>query len=128
MADKDYIEASDITDNLMQDFTLTDYVKRANNALETLALERQLQISDIGFPVSQRVRDFCVYTACKLFMLDKMGTNNNGIPADIEKYSVKYKTYKKLADEQMQNLTWQVIAGDVDYREDNYGSDMLYVG
>jgi len=129
MAEYNYITADDITDNLTVGSDMSSYISDANDAIEHLAKEKQVDIEKIKTdPIDYKLKKYGIYYAIMLFLLDKAGTNNNDFPADIEKYKVKYEIYKRLIKEIYDDITWQMIAGDADNRSDYAGVKRMYIG
>jgi len=117
----DYIVDADITDNILTSFsTLSDYVTDSDDAVESMAESKGVLDSDDieTDPVHFLVKKYAIAWVGMEMCLDYMGTNNNDLPVEIEKYAVKYKLYKDkiaLLDSQ---ITGAMLTGDVDEASD----------
>lgn len=129
MAKYEYITADDITDKVTYNSDLTDYIADANNAIEHLASTLSVDADYIERePLNMKVKKYGIYYATMHYCLDRAGINNNSIPADIETYTVKHKLYSKLLAELERQITWQMMTGDADEREEFSQVNRIYFG
>jgi hypothetical protein len=129
-----YIELDQLIDNLWVSGNFTDaqktsYITLADNKINDIAEEKGIEVDDIETsPVSYTIQEYCVYYATMRMCLDFMGTNNNDLPVEIEKYAVKYNLYHELVKGLEPKLTQYVFTGIGDVPEERAQASRLYRG
>ncbi len=124
-----YITSADISDKVVEQHTLTDYLTEADNELIDLA--EQLGVTDSTSietaPLHFKVKRYLISYVCMRVCEDNQGLNNNDIP-EMDKYAVKYKQYRKTCDGLRPQISREMITGDVDEARDRAGtsSGVLY--
>jgi len=125
----DYISDSDITDVVVNQFTLTDYITESTYQLNDIAEKRGVDSDDIDMDDPHwKLKRYAVAYVCMRVCQDKMGVNNSELPAELEKYAVKYKLYKELCDEIEPNLTSSMFANNVDDIQDRVMTGRMFRG
>lgn len=127
----DYINDADVTDNVIKAFTLDPYLAEADKKVISLAQRNGVfDADDIatedGHAKNSEVLRYAVVFVCMRVCQDYMGTNNNDLPVEIEKYAVKYKSYNeelKLLDG---TITKEMITDEVDETADRSTAYRLY--
>jgi len=79
-------------------------------------------------PVHFKVKQYAVAWVGREMCRDYMGTNNNDLPVEIEKYAVKYKIYKDRVKELAGEITEEVLTGDVGDASDRATTHRLFRG
>ncbi len=125
-----YIETTDITDNILQLSTLSDYVDQSDDAVKDLAETKGVIDSDNieTNPVHYKIKRYAIAWVGMEMCSDYMGTNNNDLPVEIEKYAVKYEKYLKKVNKLDGKITKEMVTGTVDKASDRASSRRLYRG
>ena len=113
-----HIAASDITDDVVARFDLTEYLALAETELADLAEQRGVGSGDISDPLHYKVKQWLVAWVCMRVCLDKIGVNNTDVPAEIEKYTVKYKLYLKREASLRTEISISMLVDQVDEMRD----------
>lgn len=121
-----YISGSDITDSLLLETGLAPLlaakVTASDAEVEDLAERKGVDTTDIETsPVHYLIKKYAVAWVCMSLCADLAGKNKNdgGLEADI--YNQKYKIYKQQVTEYANQITYEVLTGDVDESRERVG-------
>jgi hypothetical protein len=129
-----YIQATDVTDSVVNAFTLTAYITEADLEVNDIAARRgvfdtdDIDVDDDGYVTSYKLKRYAITFVCYRVCQDKMGLNNNDLPIEIEKYAVKHKMYKSEFDQLDGQITAEMITGAVDQVADRATAQRLFRG
>jgi len=116
MAVSVYFTADDIKDNVLGEFvTADDNEYLLEGDLEVIDQAERLGIRNtdqIEAPLHYKFKRYGIAFICRRIAQDKMGTNNVEL-AEIEKYSVKYEVYSREEDRLRQQLSYEMITGNI---------------
>lgn len=124
-----YITSADISDKVVEQHTLTDYLTEADN--EMIDIAEQNGVTSIASieddPLHFKIKRYLIAYVCMRVCEDNQGLNNNDIP-EMDKYAVKYKQYKTTCDRLRPQISREMITGDIDEARDRAGtsSGVLY--
>jgi hypothetical protein len=120
-----YITADDIKSNLAKGFTLTEYLEEAD--LEIIDVAEKLGvrgIEEIMNPVHYKVKRLAVVFINMRLAQDKYGTNSPD--TSNEKYRDLYEMYKIELKEIRNEITYEMITGNVNSMAGRVGVFELY--
>ena len=124
-----FISSSDVTDQVVTQFTLTDYITESTYQLNDIAEKRGVDSDDIDTDSPHwKIKRYAVCYVCMRVCQDMMGVNNVELPAELEKYAVKYKVYKTECEEIEPTLTSAMFIDDVDEIEDRVITGRMFRG
>lgn len=113
-----YITQQDITDKIVDDIDMTDYIVESDKAVEDLAEELGVRVTtDIETPVHWRVKRFAICYALMRVCQDHIGKATPDAP-EMNKYLIGYNIYKKEHDQVRAEITDAMLTGDVDEMRD----------
>jgi len=124
-----YITSADITDTVARRFIdatdtrVPEWIERANEQIEMLALKNGVDESYIQTPVHPVVSDYGRSVFCEQCFLENIGVNNIESPAD-EKYRIKYGMYV----ERIKMLAGQITAQMFDTTVSSLGTEDIIGG
>lgn len=91
MALQEYITIPDVKNRIFQKLspdhedTLQEYVDEANEIVEDLAIQKDIDLEDIAFPVHVTLRNYAINYCLRQFAAPRIGLNNKNVQEDIYK-------------------------------------------
>lgn len=103
-------------DKLLMQYVTQNYIDRAANEIEFIALKNGVQTEDISDPLHQYVKEFMIAYIFSEVAGDLAGNNirilENGINGDV--YFQKQKFYEKKAESYREKLTKEIFLNTAD--------------
>lgn len=104
----EYITSADITSTVLIDFSLNNYITRANEHVEYIAETLGLTSADIALPIQSVLKEYAVNWCSRAIVLEKIGANNIEI-ATGDKYLILYNVYNDECERLRKYLTPELV-------------------
>lgn len=121
-----YITVADIKSNLISKVDVSEYILEADEEVEDLA--EKLGVYDSTEiqtdPVHHKLKRYAVVFVLMRVAQDRLGTNQTDV--SIEKYQALYDMYKAEYKELSQQITTEMVTGNVDAMVERVSSTQIY--
>ena len=124
-----YIDRSDITDNIIKNADIDDYIRETDKKIISVAERLGVDSDNIETsPLHTEIKRLAVVYCLKRFCQDRIGTNNPEV-MEADKYTLKYSIYAKEYDSLIPSISYEMFTStNLNIRDRATVSGTIYRG